>query len=148
MNSKIEIKLNDFSFSSEGDEKWVSEQLDKILLKLPALQEMSPRQKIKGKNESELEPQKDEVKTPLVSYLKSKNATINQTKKFLATAVWLHNKGLKRLSTSDVTKALKDSNQSRLGNASECLNSNISKGTVEKEGNQFFVTDEGYNELK
>jgi len=47
------------------------------------------------------------------------------------------------LTTGDVSKALKDSNQSRLGNPSQCLNDNVSKGYCEKDGKQFFVTQEG-----
>ena len=51
--------------------------------------------------------------------------------------------GPKRMQTKDVTGALKTANQSRLGNPADCLNQNVSKGYCEKEGNQFFVTDDG-----
>ena len=53
-----------------------------------------------------------------------------------------------RLATSDITKALKDSKQSGVGNASQCLALNISKGFCHKDGKkQFFVSDEGRTEL-
>lgn len=83
----------------------------------------------------------------LAVFLKEKNATRNQVKKCLATAIWLEAKGKQRMTTSDVTKALKDSNQARLGNASDCLNQNVSKGYCEKDGKEFFVTDEGKSSL-
>jgi len=75
--------------------------------------------------------------------LREKNASTNQVRKFLATAVWLHARGKKRLSTADVTRALKDSNQTRLGNPADCLNKNVAKGHCEKDGKDFFVTSEG-----
>lgn len=49
--------------------------------------------------------------------------------------------------TSDVTKALKDSNQTRLGNPSDSLNQNVTKGYCEKDGKEFYVTEEGKNSL-
>lgn len=77
-----------------------------------------------------------------ISY-KEKNASRNQVVKFLATAVWLGFKGKNRFVTGDVTRALKDSNQARLSNPSVCLASNISKGYIEKDGKDYFVTTEG-----
>jgi hypothetical protein len=93
-----------------------------------------------------------ELKTPatgtLASFFKSTNSTTVQVRKFLATAVWLHDtQQKKRLVTTDVSKALKDSNQSRLGNPSEMLNQNITKGFCDRDGKSFFVTDEGRAEL-
>jgi hypothetical protein len=85
------------------------------------------------------------VSGPLATHLKAMGATTNQVSKFLATAIWLHDKGTAKLSTSDVTKALKDSSQSRLTNPAECLNKNVAKGYCEKDGKQFYVTEEGRN---
>jgi hypothetical protein len=147
MNSKIEIKLNDFAFSCEGEEKWVTEQLDKILGRLKELQELSKKGG-KNKDGSAIEGENEIGKLPLATYLRSKNATTNQIRKFLAVAAWLHSKGSKRISTSDITKNLRENNQQRLTNATECLNNNVRKGFCEKEGGQFFVTEDGYNELK
>jgi len=83
----------------------------------------------------------------LASFLKDKNATSKQVLKFLATAVWLESKGKNRMTTADVTQALRDSNQSKLNNAADCLAQNVKKGLCEKEGNQFFVTSEGKDSL-
>ncbi len=84
---------------------------------------------------------------PLAAFLKSKNATANQLRKFVATAVWLHAKGTKRLETKQITQALKDASQSRIGNPGDALKKNITKGYCEKDGKQFFVTDEGRKSL-
>jgi len=83
----------------------------------------------------------------LASFLRDKNAGTNQVKKFLAASVWLEAKGKNRLTTADVTRALKDSNQSRIGNPADCLNKNVSKGHCEKDGKEFFVTTDGKNAL-
>jgi hypothetical protein len=63
--------------------------------------------------------------------------------KFLATAIWLDAKGKSKMTTTDVTTALKDAHQGRLGNASECLTQNVRKGLCEKHGKEFFVTEDG-----
>ncbi|RKY83799.1 hypothetical protein DRQ11_12510, partial [candidate division KSB1 bacterium] len=81
-------------------------------------------------------------------FLNEKDATKNQLNKFLATAIWLHAKGKNRLKTSDITAALKDAQQTRLGNPSDCLNKNVKKGYIEKDGTEFFVTQEGRSFLK
>ncbi|MBN8586096.1 MAG: hypothetical protein J0M37_13480 [Ignavibacteria bacterium] len=147
MNSKIEVKLGNFSFFGEGEEKWVTTQLDKLLSRLYEFQKLNENLNAKGEVNTQERKKAENENTPLASFLKNKNATTNQNRKFLATAAWLHNKGTNKITTSDVSKALKDSNQSRLGNATECLNQNISKGFCEKEGKLFFVTEDGYNEL-
>jgi len=87
-------------------------------------------------------------KTTLAVYLKdNKAATGNQQRKFLATATWLQDGGLKRVATANVTKALSDNNQGKLTNPAQCL-INLSKaGSVVREGSQFYVTDEGRAEL-
>jgi hypothetical protein len=83
----------------------------------------------------------------LAKFLRDKNAANNQVRKFLATAVWLQAKGKNRLTTADVTRSLKESNQSRLSNPADCLNKNVSKGFCEKDGKEFFVTTEGLASL-
>ncbi len=84
----------------------------------------------------------------LAAFLKAKGATSNQVRKFLSTAIWLHDRDKKdRLTTGDVTKALADNQQSRLSNASDCLNQNVGKGFCEKDGKGFYVTEEGRAEI-
>lgn len=68
-------------------------------------------------------------------------------KKFLATAIWLHDTtGNERLETADVVKALSKANQPKL-NAAQCLNNNVGKGHAEKDGDRFFVTEPGRTSL-
>lgn len=148
--SKIVFSIGSISFSGEGEEKWVAAQLDKILEKAPELIRISPERQaeIEGAQqhkhkEASISPAEGITTKTLATFLKEKNATTNQTKKFLATALWLEAKGKNRLSTSVVTKALRDNNQSKLGNPSDALNKNVSKGFCEKDGKDFYVTEEG-----
>jgi hypothetical protein len=63
--------------------------------------------------------------------------------RFLVTADWLRLKGATPLNTKAVTEALRNNNQSRLGNAPDVLNKNAAKGHIEKDGKNFFITPEG-----
>lgn len=147
-NGKIELKLGSFSFSGEGDENWLAKQMDKILEKLNQLHKVATVTSDDGTKNNKGDDQNDDLKNvTLASFLKSKNASNNQTKKFLATAAWLQLRGAKRLSTNDVTKALTSNNQGKLKNASDCLYKNVGKGLCEKDGNQFYVTEDGINSL-
>jgi hypothetical protein len=143
--SKIEIKIGEITFSGQGDADWVAKQLDKILAQAEKLIQLAPSKADREEAPEHKPMGKDSTiaKKTLPAFLQEKSATTKQVKKFLATAVWLEAKGQNRLSTGDVTKALGDSNQKRLGNPADCLNQNVAKGYCEKDGKQFFVTDEG-----
>jgi hypothetical protein len=148
-DAKINFSIGGISFSGEGEEAWLTNQLDKIIQKAPELIKLvpSPSGTTEGtvsiaSSEATKQDAAIAVQT-LPNFLKSKNAAKNQPQKFLATAIWLHAKGSNRLSTGDVTKGLKESNQARLGNPSDCLAQNITKGYIERDGKQFFVTNEG-----
>lgn len=149
-DAKIQFKLGGIEFVGEGEKDWIAKQLDKILEKAPKLVALVPAGTTGGGSGGGHTPMGTDpqiaAKT-LAVILKEKNATKNQVKKFLSTAIWLEAKGKQRMTTSDVTKALKDSNQTRLGNASDCLNQNVSKGYCEKDGKEFFVTDDGKSYL-
>lgn len=150
--SKIEINIGDIKFSGEGDKEWLSEQLDKILDKAETLIKLAPPANAPVNPESSHQPA-DFSDSPsianqtLATFLKSKNATTAQVDKFLATAVWCEAKGKNRLKTSDISAALKNANQSRLGNPADCLNGNVSKGYCEKDGKEFYVTQEGKDKI-
>lgn len=154
-DSKIQIKVGIVEFSGEGDPAWLNTQLDKILLKIPELLKIEladPALKLaskKGqKSTSEGSSDGQDKRKNLAIFLKDKSATTNQTKKFLATAVFLQLGGKSRLTTSDITTALKNSNQSKIGNASDMLQKNVGKGFCEKDGSKdFFVTSEGFADL-
>jgi hypothetical protein len=151
-DSKIQIKVGNVEFSGEGNQEWLTSQLDKILEKVPELNKIEPKASngISGNN--------DEVKDKAVSngtrsfnlatFLKENNATVQQVKKFLATAACLQLNGKRRLNTTDITEALRNVHQTKLNNASDCLNQNVKKGHCEKDGgNEFFVTADGFSEL-
>ena len=147
--ARIEFTLGSITFSGEGEETWLSTQLDKIIEKAPDLIKIAPAIQDTSQTEAVI-VEKGSIPSDaaiasqtLPNFLKSKSVTKSALQKFLAAAIWLHAKGQSRISTGAVTKALKDSNQSRLGNPSDCLNKNVGKGLIEKDGRQFFVTDEG-----
>jgi hypothetical protein len=147
--AKIEIKIGEIQFSGQGEEDWIANQLDKILAQADKLIQLVPASKA-GEEDPVHKPMGEDstiAKMTLPSLLNDKGASRNQVKKFLATAVWLEAKGKNRLETSDITRALKDSNQSKLTNPADCLNQNVGKGFCEKDGKQFFVTEDGKKSL-
>lgn len=147
--AKIGFTLGSITFSGEGEETWVSDQLDKILEKAPDLIKIVPEtqaisqpaatvpEQVSKSSDDSIPPQ------TLPNFFKAKNVPKSGFRKFLATAIWVQAKGANRISLGDVTQALSASNQTRLSNASECLSTNVNKGFIEKHGTQFFVTPEG-----
>ncbi len=153
MGSKIQIKVGIVEFLGEGDEKWLAAQLEKILSKVPELLKIEVEAPITQATNIDSAKPKDVKRvqaksTTLSVFLKEKSATVNQNRKFLAAAAFLTTGGNKLLKTSDVTGALKNSQQTKLGNPSQCLNNNVSKGFCEKDGDQFYVTEQGLEEIK
>ena len=148
--AKIDIKIGQIQFSGEGEQEWVAKQLDKIIAQAEKLIQLAaPENPQDDGDEHDRRMGKDSTiaKKTLPVFLGEKEATKNQVKKFLATAVWLEAKGQHRLQTRDVVAALKASNQTRLANPSDALNKNVTKGFCEKEGTKFFVTDDGKKSL-
>lgn len=153
-DAKLEVKVGAVSFSGEGPGDWLSKQLDKVLAKLPELEAMndelrSPDGAEKGSSVAPASAHKPKgQKVTLAAFLKEKKAaTGNQQRKFLATAQWLQDGGAKRLATKDVTTALSDHSQGKLGNPAQCLINLAKTGWAVREGKQFYVTDEGRTEL-
>jgi hypothetical protein len=147
--SKIEIKAGGTEFSATGAPEWVAKQLDKFFEKAASLAAIPPADDdtgggggANGGGSGGGQKSKTGIAgKPLALYLKEQDATTSQVKKFHSTAVWLHARGAKRISTAEVSAALKASNQTKLNNPADCLNQNVKKGLCEKDGNQFFVTD-------
>jgi hypothetical protein len=153
-DSKIQFKIGALEFTGEGDSEWVSSELDKILKKIPDLLKIVPVEKLKEsnitlENDGKQTGLNRTVKpTNLSVFLREKNASTNHVKKFLATSAFLQLNGKNRLTTSDITKAIKDANQTKLANPSEHLNQNVKKGHCEKDGSkEFFVTSHGFEDL-
>lgn len=153
--AKIEIKIGEICFSGEGDSAWLSDQLDKILDRAEELAALAPG--LNGADQAaapsgshepaDLSGHNEIAAKPLAVWLREKNAETSQPIKFLATAIWLEAKGQNRLRTKDITSALSNANQKRLSNAADCLIKNVKKGFCEKEGSQFYVTEEGKRSL-
>src|SRR5438552_56511 len=142
-NAKIEIKVGAVEFSGEGEQAWVASQLERVLKAAPTIVGATPPRDDKSGEATDHRDHGPANSQTLASFLRDKGASTNQVKKFLATASWLHTRGKKRLTTADVTRALKESNQTRLGNPADCLNKNVAKGHCEKDGKEFSVTTEG-----
>lgn len=151
--AKIQLKLGAIEFTGEGEKEWVTAQLDKVLEKAPKLVNIVPQTAMpvittQLQTDTPAMPDTKIAKLPLATFLKENKATSNQMRKFIATAVWLEAKGKNRLTTGDISKALTDSKQTRLGNPTDCLNKNVTKGFCEKVGKEFFVTEDGKNSLE
>jgi hypothetical protein len=145
-DAKIEVKVGEVSFTGEGSEDWLAIQLDKVIKHLPDLVKAVPAPTPVPSPHSGGAQPKANIGT-LASFLAAKNAKSNKTRKFLATALWLQDGGKNRLATGDVTKALDDNNQGKVGNAAQCLINNAKQGFCAKDGKQFYVTDEGRSEI-
>jgi hypothetical protein len=151
--AKLRIKLGDLEFEGEGDSGWLSERLDTLIERAPSLLHTAnpapPKtDTVIAEKQAPMEPDPSIASKPLGTFLKEKKVGDNQTKKFLATAVWLESRGQSRLKTGDVTKALSDNNQSKLGNPSQCLADNVKQGYCERDKKQFYVTPQGKESLE
>ena len=148
VEGKISFSLGGLSFSAEGEEKWLSEQMDKIIAVAPTLGQIARLSGAVAANSNGSSVTADEeFSDSLATHLKAKGGESNQVKKFLATADWLRRRGNAALATSAVSKALSENSQKRLGNPADCLNKNTAKGFCEKKGDGFFITTEGLKSL-
>ncbi len=139
---KVEFSIGEMKFSGEGDKEWFSEQLDKILSKVGAIdaRPTAPSSPVSVSSaQAELAPVK-----PLPSFLEDTGSKVSQVRKFLACALWIQMKhGRNRVTTREVTVALREASQSRLGNPADCLRLNVGKGFCEKVGSEFYITEDG-----
>jgi hypothetical protein len=146
--SSLSLSYGSVSFSAEAEnEDWLSQQLDKFLELAKALPQQAAAASITTKTPAASPTVGVKFNGALASYLKAKGGETNQNKRFLVTADWLRSRGVETLSTAGVTKALSDNHQKRLGNASDCLNQNVTKGFCEKTSNGFFITPDGLKDL-
>ena len=146
-DSKITLRIGAIEFSAEGESTWVAEQFDKAIEKAPQFIALAPPSS-DGDGQQPMGADASISQVPLAMFLRDKEALENQTRKFLATAAWLEAKGSKRLKPGDVSKALKSANQTKVGNPSQALANNVSQGYCERDGEQFFVTENGTKSLE
>src|SRR6266403_6229306 len=94
--AKIEIKVGGVSFSGEGTEKWLSEQLDKLIEKIPQLSKVPvPKHDDTGGTSTGAgtgagAATSQKITGTLAAFSNAKSATTNQVRKFLAASIWLH----------------------------------------------------------
>jgi hypothetical protein len=143
--AKIELKLGNFQFTGEADAAWLEKQLDKLLEHIKSI---DPASVPEDPRDDSTKTRQHKTKETLSAYLKSSGGkNTNQVKMFLGTACWLTAQGNERLVSGDITKALSDSRQGKLANASDSLNKNVKKGFCVKDGKQFYVTEQGFASL-
>jgi hypothetical protein len=146
MTVKIKIKVGPTEVEYEGADGYLNKNLPDLLTKLAQLSAQIGDDPAAGGDKKTAARTSGEP-GPLATFLQAHNASKAQNMRFLATAEWLHRKGSKMLKTSDVSKALVEAHQSRLGNPADSLNKNVSKGYCEKSGSGFYVTEEGRSHL-
>lgn len=148
--SKIEVTVGPVSFTGEGEQAWLAEQLEKVLRAAP--QVLAAHQP----NAAPAEPAGSAAATAaadaafttsLSTYIKEKGGESSQVDRFLIAADWLRRRGNTKLATAAVSKALTDNHQKRLANPADCLNQNVSKGYCEKSDGGFYITPEGLKKL-
>ncbi len=144
MTAKIRIKVGNVEVDYEGPKDFLDEKLYELVDKLSTLAEKVPTEQ----DDADVTDTENQTLEPLASFLRRTDAGQTHIRRFLATAEWLHQKGKSRLTTSDVTTALKQNNQSKVTNASQCLNRNVASGFCEKDGAGFFVTEDGKSALR
>jgi hypothetical protein len=143
--SKIRIRVGEVEVEYEGPQEFLDKKLPTLVSDLSRMEGSNGSGKSARANKS-TENGNGNAGT-LAAFIKEGSRGRSQTGKFLAAAEWLHRKGNNRVKTGDITKALRENNQGRLGNPADCLNKNVAKGFCEKDGRDFYVTDDGRKEL-
>lgn len=146
-NTRIEVTVGPVSFSGEGDQAWLAEQLDKVLKAAQGVVHIPPTPEASASLAHALPTSGDQFKTSLSSYIKERGGESSQVDRFLITADWLRRRGAATLATAAISKALTDNHQKRLTNPADCLNKNVSKGFCEKTAGGFYITPEGLKKL-
>jgi hypothetical protein len=137
-DAKIEVKVGEISFHGEGSQEWLEKQLDKIIGKAETLIKLSQIHSPPGK---ELGATKISTYLGNLAQFLKKNSATKPFDIFLATAIWLTRKGQDRLTSKNVSDALRDAKQKKLSNPAAFLKQNTKKGRCEMDGKQFFVTE-------
>jgi len=144
--TKIEVTLGSLTFSGEGEQSWLAEQLDKVLQANSELAQVPAKADASSSNGGSVQVA-GAFSSSMASYIKEKGGESNQVDRFLISADWLRRRGITKINTSAVSKALLENHQKRLANPADCLNKNVAKGYCEKTGKDFFITPEGLKKL-
>ena len=142
---KVQLNIGAINFSGEGDQDWLAEQIAKLIEAAQSNEIIGSSENASLSDDSERRVATSNVS--LASYLKNKGADAIQVQRYLATAAWLHRRGENLLTSSLVSKTLRDHHQKRLGNPADCLNQNVGRGFCEKTPDGFFITPEGWQHL-
>lgn len=151
-NARIKFKIGNIEFVGEGEQDWVTEQLDKVLERIPSLASDSKKSTPKAVAKT-TQTEQNTTKTDtsnlenLSTFLRKRDAIDKQRRRFLGTAVWLQLKGQQMIKTKEVTDALRVARQVKITNPSHQLNQNISQGFCQKEGQGFYVTPQGVENI-
>lgn len=163
-NGRLEFKIGNIEFIGEGEQDWVTEQLKKMLERIPELTKQnnaissSPEPTIpvttsdSAKEIANYAPSlgtssHKAIPENLSTFLRKKDCVDKQRRKFLGAAVWLQLNGKSLIKTKEVTDELKIARQIKITNPSHQLNQNINQGFCQKEGNGFYVTPEGVDNV-
>ena len=145
--AKLDIKLGNLSFCGEGEQQWLTSQLEKLISAAGVLSVVTSHPNARSTPQASSNAD-GSFQDSLATYLRAKSAEKNQVMRFLATADWLRRRGEENLASGLIARALADNHQSRLANPSDCLNQNVAKGFCEKKpGGGFFITPEGLRAL-
>lgn len=155
-NARIEFKIGNIEFVGEGEQDWVTEQLDKVLKRIPELASESIKTAPKAVSQPAITTRNTQnntqnneqlAKENLSTFLRKRDAIDKQRRRFLGTAVWLQLRGQQLIKTKEVTDALRAARQVKITNPSHQLNQNISQGYCQKEGQGFYVTPQGVENI-
>lgn len=148
VQSRVDIKIGDLSFSAEGQPAWLSEQVAKVIeaaAKIGMTKAAAPaRTPSPGRAAGETATH---FGGSLAAAIKATGGESKQVRRFLAAAAWLHERGETNLKAGTVAAALATHHQKGLANPNDCLNQNVGKGYCEKTKDGFFITPEGWSVL-
>jgi hypothetical protein len=157
--TQFRLKLGTAEIEFVGDAEFLKDEILPVVSRIVEVAETNSvrstgteiKQIENGQNESDKFGEPEQVITnpvgSLASHIKLYGAENNQVRRFLVTADWICRRGNKLTRPNDVVVALRENQQAKLANASECLNKNVGKGHCEKTTDGFFVTPEGLKQL-
>jgi len=163
-NGRLEFKIGKIEFVGEGEQDWVTELLEKMLERIPALTKQNNAISSNTKSVISASPvdpgqitanytpfqpttSPKAISENLSTFLRKRDCVDKQRRKFLGAAVWLQLNGKSIIKTKEVTDELKIARQIKITNPSYQLNQNINQGFCQKEGNGFYVTPEGVDNV-